>query len=153
MTGCAIWNTVHCHSPPPFHLCAWAFYSWKRELTSVKPESDWSLLSTGGCKNSTHELSSLHACTKMHFWISMGLVKGLAVTSFQIVNYTKRQPCCSLNVISQFDKWYLGNMTGMTFSDYNLQCTKSTHSLRLSKEYITHTHSYTKLFLFRRTCH
>ena len=46
----------------------------------------------------------------------MGLVKGLAVASFQIVNYTKSRPCCSLNVLSQLDKCYLGNMTGMTFS-------------------------------------
>lgn len=46
----------------------------------------------------------------------MRLGKGLAVVSFQSVNYTKRQLGCSLNVILQFDKYYLGNMTGMTFS-------------------------------------
>lgn len=46
----------------------------------------------------------------------MGLVKGLAVASFQIVDYTKRRLCCSLNVIPRLEKCYLGNMTGMTFS-------------------------------------
>lgn len=40
--------------------------------------------------------------------------------SFQIVNYAKIRLCCSSNVISQFDKCYLGNMTGMTFSSNSL---------------------------------
>lgn len=43
-------------------------------------------------------------------------MKGLAAASFQIVNCTERRLCCSLNVISQPDKWDFGNMAGMTFS-------------------------------------
>lgn len=90
-------------------------------------------------------------CTSTH--VDTRLVKGLAVVSFQIVNYTQRRPCCSLNVISQPDKCYLGNMTGMTFFGNTLPHTDEkallilspflSPSLSLHKLMDTRTHSST----------
>lgn len=84
----------------------------------------------------------------------MGLVKGLAVASFQIVNYAKIRLCCSLNVIPQFDKCYLGNMTGMTFPSNSLPHTDVKALLILSrfpsaslqKLMYAHTEALTVLF-------
>lgn len=133
MTSWKSWNAVRCFLP----LRTWAVCTLKRTLTSMKPQSHWSPLATHGMPESN--MWTL-GCTLSHkdtrFWISMGLVKGLAVSSFQIVNYTKRRLCCSLNVISRFDKCYLGNTTGVTFSCKILRCAevKALHSLCLSTQ-------------------
>lgn len=82
----------------------------------------------------------------------MGLVKGLAVASLQIVNYTKRRPCCSLDVMSQFDKCSLGNTTGMAFSEDSFPCREGKALFILSlcsykKKRYTHTHRGCSLWL------
>lgn len=94
-----------------------------RSCLYIKEKADFSkapVLLISACHEGMQEFNMWTCrCTLTHtntrFWISMGLVKGLAVVSSQNVNYTKIRPCCSLNVITQFDKCYLGNMTGMTF--------------------------------------
>ncbi len=97
--------------------------------------------------------------TASWFWISMGLVKGLAVVGSQIVNYTKRRLCCSLKVISQLDKCYLGNMTGMTFASNILPHTDvkallvlsrfPSPSVCLQKLISTHTQKHSLFFSLR----
>lgn len=103
-------------------LSTWAVCTLKKELTTVNLVSLISACHSGDVRIQHVNVPLCSLTQRLRFWISMGFEKGLPVVSFHIANYNKRRLCCSLNVTSQFDKCYLGNTTGVTFSSNIFQC-------------------------------